>query len=124
MHEYRLTKQIANIVNDTAENHGAKKVVAVHLVIGENTSIIPDCVQMYFDMIAKGTKAEGAVLHVQVEKSEMHCGSCDKNFFRPLFSFECPICGQLGSPTEKGNAFYVDRVELDIEGEENEHTGY
>ena len=60
MHEYRLTKQIVNIVNDAAQKHGAKKVMAAHLVIGENTSIIPDCVQMYFDMIAKGTKAEGA----------------------------------------------------------------
>jgi len=124
MHEYRLTKQISDILIAAAEKHGAKRVTAAYLVIGENTGIIPGCVQMYFDMIAKDTMAEGARLHVQVQKSEMHCEHCGKNFIRPLFSFECPTCGQLGSPTEIGNAFYVDRVELDIEGEEDEHTGY
>ncbi len=114
MHEYSLTKQIVQIVNDAAEKNGAKKVEAAYLVIGESTSIIPDCVQMYFDMISRGTKAYGAVLHVKVVKPEMYCSHCQQNFVRPLFSFECPVCHNLGSPTEIGNEFYVEKVELEV----------
>ncbi len=114
MHEYGPTKQIVQIVNDAAQKHGAVKVTAAHLVIGENTSLIPDCVQMYFDKIARGTKAEGAVLHIALIKSEMYCSHCGKNFVRPLFSFECPTCHTLGSPTEIGNEFYVEKVELEV----------
>jgi hydrogenase nickel incorporation protein HypA/HybF len=114
MHEYSLTKQIVRIINRTALDNGAKKVSSVRLTVGENTGIIPDSVQMYFDMIAQGTHAEGAQLLVKYIKAEMHCPNCGKNFVRPRFSFECPDCGTLGNPTETGNEFYVESVELDI----------
>lgn len=113
MHELGLTKQIVNIVNNAAQKHGAVKVIAVHLVVGENTSIIPESVQMYFDMIAKDTIAQGAKLYVRLIKVEMYCPLCGKNFQRPLFSFACPDCGTLGSPTDIGNEFYVESVELE-----------
>lgn len=115
MHEYGLTKQIVHIVNDAAHRHGAAKVNTVHLVVGENTGIIPESVQMYFDMIAKDTKAQGARLDVRLIKAEMRCPLCGKNFQRPLFSFACPDCGTLGAPTDIGNEFYVESVELEEE---------
>ena len=113
MHEYGLTKQIVKIVNDTAQKHGALKVNAVQIVVGENTSIIPESVQMYFDMIAKDSPAQGARLNVRLIKAEMYCPRCGNNFQRPLFSFACPECGTLGSPTDIGNEFYVESVELE-----------
>lgn len=113
MHEYALTKRIVQIVGDTAAAHGASRVTAAHLVIGENTSVIPESVQMYYDIIARGTPAEGATLHVRVVKPEMHCPVCDKNFARPRFSFACPACGALGNPTDVGNEFFVERVEIE-----------
>ncbi len=113
MHEYGLTKQIVSIINQAARDNGAARVSAAFLVIGENTSIIPESVQMYYDMIARGTPAEGAKLNVRMVKVEMHCPQCGKNFVRPRFSFACPICGTLGSPTEVGNECYVESVELE-----------
>ncbi len=115
MHEYSLTKQIVKIVNNTALNNDAGKVNSVRLVIGESSGIIPDSVQLYFDMIAQGTPAEGAQLVISCIASQMHCPNCDKNFIRPRFSFECPDCGTLGNPTDIGNEFYVESVELEIQ---------
>lgn len=114
MHEYSQTKQIVNIVSNTARLHGAEKVSEVRLVVGENTGILPDSVQMYFDMIAPGTPAAGAKLYMRIIKAEMHCPHCGKNFIRPRFSFACPDCGTLGNPTDIGNEFYVESVELEI----------
>lgn len=113
MHEYGLTKQIVKIVNGAAQKHGAVKVNAVHLVVGENTSIIPESVQMYFDMIAKDTAAQGAKLHVRLIKAEMRCPRCQNNFQRPRFSFACPECGTLGTPTDIGDEFYVESIEIE-----------
>jgi hydrogenase nickel incorporation protein HypA/HybF len=113
VHEYALTQRIVAIVNETALAHGAKRVNAVHLVVGENTGIIPDSVQMYFDMIAEGTGAKGARLTVRSIRAEMRCPVCEQNFVRPRFSFACPVCGTLGSPTEIGNECYVESVELE-----------
>jgi len=114
MHEYALTKQIAAVINGAAAAHNAQKVLAAFLVVGENTGVIPESVQMYFDMIARGTPAEGAVLHMRVVRPEMRCPDCGINFVRPRFSFACPVCGTLGNPTEIGNECYVEKVELDI----------
>ena len=115
MHEYSLTKQIVKIVNDAALSHGAREVHSVYLVVGENSGILPDSVQMYYDMIAPGTPAAGARLCLRMVKPEMHCPHCDRNFERPRFSFECPHCGTLGNPTDIGNEFYVESVELEVE---------
>jgi len=113
MHEFSLTKQIVRIVNNTAADHHAKKVNKVHLVVGESSGIIPDSVQIYFDMIAVGTAAEGAQLVIKYIKPQMLCPNCNKNFIRPRFSFACPDCGTLGNPTDIGSEFYVESIELD-----------
>ena len=113
MHEFPLTKQIVTIVNRAALDNDAKKINTVYLVVGESSGIIPDSVQMYFDIIAKGTPAAGARLQVRMVPCEMHCPKCDENFVRPRFSFACPICGTLGSPTDIGSECYVESVELE-----------
>ncbi len=115
MHEYALTRQIVKIVLRAAEAHGAKRITQVRLVLGEGSGIIPESVQMYFDQIARGTIAEGAQIAARLVKPEMRCPECQTNFIRPRFSFACPVCGALGSPTEIGNEFYVEGVELETD---------
>ena len=114
MHEYSVTKNIVNIVNNAAAARGAARVKTVFLVIGESTCVIPDCVQIYYGMIARGTASEGAAINVRVVKPEMYCPVCLKTYHRPRFSFDCPTCGTAGSPTEAGNELYVERVELEV----------
>ena len=115
MHEYSLTRQIVKIVNRAAAEHGALRVTQVRLVLGENSGIIPESVQLYFDQIARGTPAEGAKLSLRMVPPEMRCPLCERNFIRPRFSFECPTCGTLGQPTDIGNEFYVEGVELETD---------
>ncbi|MDP4151867.1 MAG: hydrogenase maturation nickel metallochaperone HypA [Bacillota bacterium] len=114
MHEYSLTERIVTIASDTARKNNAKNVSKVIIVVGESSGIITESVQMYFDLIALGTPAEGAELEVKSIKPEMYCPNCGKNFIRPRFSFECPACGALGNPTEIGKEFYVESVELEL----------
>lgn len=113
VHEYGLTKGIVRVILKAAQEHGALKVTGARLVVGENTGVIPGSVQLYFDQIAKGTVAEGAVLTLRTVKAEMCCPQCEQNFVRPRFSFACPTCGALGNPTDIGNEFYVESVELE-----------
>ncbi len=114
MHEYALTKRIVEIINRAAEKNGAKRVNSVKLMIGENTGIMPDSVQVYFEIIAQGTPAQDAKLHLNIVQTEMRCKVCNNNFLKPRFSFTCPDCGELGSPTETGNECFVESVELEV----------
>jgi len=117
MHEYALTRQMVDIINGAAAAHGARKVSAAWLAVGENTCVIPESLQMYFDIAARGSAAAGAVLHIRVIEAEMRCPACGRNFRRPRFSFACPGCGVLGSPTDVGSECCVERVELELEDE-------
>lgn len=116
MHEYALTERIVRIAAETAKQKGAARVLSVSLVIGETSGIIAESVQMYFDLIAQDTEAEGARLRIRQIKPEMHCPGCGRNFVRPRFSFDCPHCGTLGNPTDVGKEFYVESVEIETPG--------
>ena len=114
MHEYPLTQRIVEIAVREAEKAGARRVVTVRLVIGEASGVIAESVQLYFDLIAEGTAAEGATLLVTPVRPEMRCPACNKSFYRPRYSFACPECGTLGTPTDVGREFYVESVELEF----------
>ena len=115
MHELSLTQQIVRIVCDAAKQEHALRVLKVNLAVGEDSGIMPDCVQTYYDLLAKGTVAEGAILNATTVRTTLFCEACQKEFERARFSFSCPVCGAEGSHTGKGSDCFVESIELETE---------
>lgn len=113
MHEYAVTQEIIKMVEDAAKNAGAKKVIKINLVIGDLSTFIDDSVQMYFDIISKGTVTEGAKLFFERIPAEFKCKNCNNIFVKPKKGFDCPKCGETGSSTEVGREFYIKSIETD-----------
>jgi hydrogenase nickel incorporation protein HypA/HybF len=113
MHEYAVTQSIIRIAATEAERAGANKITAINLVIGDLSTIVDDSVRLYFSMIAEGTPAEGAELNFRRIPAEFFCKVCGKSFVKPAHGFECPTCGNYGTPTEVGKEFYVESIEVD-----------
>lgn len=112
MHEYPITMQIVKIALEHAQKHHAARITRITLVVGEKSGYIGDSIQMYFDIIARGTLAEGATLDIQSVKPQLKCSACGLYFERKPFSFACPSCGQEGNPTEIGKEFYLKDIEI------------
>lgn len=74
MHELSITQSIVNIAAETAAKHQVKRVNEIRIRIGEYSGIVPQCVQQYFDILSKGTAAEGAVLKMGAE-SRLPCAA-------------------------------------------------
>ena len=70
MHELPITEGILKIATDAA---GGRRITSIHLVVGELSSIVDDSVQFYFDMLSKGTVAEGAALDFERRPATMVC---------------------------------------------------
>lgn len=117
MHELPITEQIVKICTQTAAKYNAT-VKTIELVVGEDSGFIGESIQMYFDVIGKGTVCEGAKLHITGVKPKLKCFACGEYFDRKPFSFTCPFCGGEGGPTEIGKEFYIKSVELDVPDEE------
>jgi hydrogenase nickel incorporation protein HypA/HybF len=123
MHELPLVQSIIAKASQHAREHGAGKVKAISLVVGEGSGYVPESIQMYFDIISFNTSCEGAEIKVTRIKPLMKCDSCGKLFERRPFSFECPDCGSPGSPTDVGSELYIDYIEIETDKGDDKHEG-
>lgn len=123
MHEYPATMAIIEIAERHARARGAARVEVIRLVVGENSGYLPECIGMYFDLIAAGGVCGGARLEFERVKPLLRCGKCGVCFPRAPFEFSCPEagCGGEGEPTGIGREFYVKSIE--IEAVETAATG-
>ena len=109
MHELAVTQSILDIA---LKHAGGRAVRQIHLVIGQFSSIVDDSVQFYWDIIAKGTLAEGAQLRFERIRGEMRCSGCGHVFRPGSESFICPACGGSAVQVSKGREFYMDSIDV------------
>lgn len=113
MHELAVTESIIDIAQRHAEQAGAKRILRIHLVIGELSSIVDDSVQFYFDFLAQNTLAAGAQLVFQRLPVTVRCTACELTWQPADSDWTCPSCGQARATVTAGREFYVDSIEVD-----------
>ena len=89
MHELSLTRSIVSIVSEKAQ--GAK-ITQVTLEIGKFSAILPDAIRFCFDIVTKGTVAEGAELAIIETPGTGECHACGEKFVLQQMFDSCS-CG-------------------------------
>ena len=112
MHEYPITKRIIEIAQEYAVKHDAEEVKIINLIVGDYSGYVASSIELYFDIIAEGSRCEKAKLNIERVKPKLKCNSCGELFERKLYSFECPSCHGEGSPTDIGQEFYIRSIEV------------
>lgn len=115
MHELGITQSILNIALRHAEGAGATRITHLHLVIGDLSSVVDDSVQFYWDVISRGTIAEGAELHFERMPATLRCLACQMRFSPNGRDFACPDCGSCQVIVVDGDQFYLDSIEVETE---------
>jgi hydrogenase nickel incorporation protein HypA/HybF len=93
VHELYLAESILNIVKEYAASNHFQKVNHVVLSYGRFSCIEPKALEFAFDVQAKGTSAEGAVLKFNVLPGHVHCFACQKDSEVTAHTAICPACG-------------------------------
>lgn len=106
---------ILNIVLEHAEKHGARKVKAVNLMIGDLSDIIPEWAQMYFDMLTKETIADGAKLEIERVPLTVECRDCGevRTYTDKNWSFTCQKCQSSNLELKSGREMTVTSIEIE-----------
>jgi len=112
MHELPVTEQIVKIVTEHGQKARASKIERIRLVVGERSGYVGESIQMYFDVVGKGTICEGAELEIVTVRPRLKCPACGTYFERRPMRFDCPACGTDGEPTDIGREFYIDSIEI------------
>lgn len=113
MHELAITEGIMNAAVPAAESAGAKKILEIRLKIGELSGVLPEYIQYYFNIISKGTVAEGAKLVSQTIPVQIKCPDC--GFKGPINrkKIRCPDCGGTHFKITAGREYFVDSLEVE-----------
>jgi len=117
MHELGVTQSILDIALRYANNAGATRIKELNLVVGELASVVDDSVQFYWDMIAKDTIAEGAVLNFKRIPATLHCNACGHDFRINHRDFLCPDCESPNIQVTAGEEFFLESIDVDLEPE-------
>jgi hydrogenase nickel incorporation protein HypA/HybF len=113
MHELAVTKSILDLALKHAEQAQAKRIISINIVMGELSSNVDDSVQFYWDIIAKGTLAEGAQLCFRRIPAEFECQSCSQRYHPEDAELLCPYCGSPKVRIIAGEEFYLDSIDVD-----------
>jgi len=100
-----MTTQIVNSILEEAKKHNAKKVIQVHLVIGDLTFLNPEQVRFWYKMLSKDTLIESSRLYIKKKSGSVKCLTCgyegdfryedDPSYHVPIPTLICPRCGSI-----------------------------
>ena|SRR5215218_11047462 len=111
MHELPATEAMLALALKTA---GGRRVLAIDLTVGEMGSMVDDSVQFYFDVLSRGTVAEGAALRFRRIPGHGICLDCGHCFgARPPLPETCPVCAGGLLRVSGGHDFSIDSLEVD-----------
>lgn len=120
MHELSVTENILSISLKHATQTQASRVTAIHLVVGQLSSVVDDSVQFYWDMLSENTLCQGAILHFSRIPATFRCLDCDKEFDLADRLSTCPNCNGIRTSILSGEEFYVESIEIERDIQENE----
>lgn len=115
VHELPVTESILNIVTRFAREAKSTQVFRVHLRISELSHLRSDWLQRYFDRMAEGTIAEGALVVVESMAPVFRCRDCESEFSFSLKHAEdirCPVCKSENCSLIGGDDYRVERIEV------------
>ncbi len=113
MHELAITQSILDIARKAADEHGAKQVKSVRIMLGEYSGVVPQCIQYYFDVISKDTIAEGAFLDIRRLPVVIRCNACGEESTIDRLHVACPLCGSTEIKLLQGREFYIESLEVE-----------
>jgi hydrogenase nickel incorporation protein HypA/HybF len=113
MHELSVTESILEIALRHANQAKAQRITQLYLVVGQLASIVDDSVQFYWDIISKGTIAEGALLHFRRLPAKLRCLQCSHEFSPDGDGFACPSCSSERVKVIAGDEFYMEAIDVE-----------
>ncbi len=113
MHELPVTESLLKIALDNAAQAQSGRITALNIVMGELASMVDDSIQFYWEIIAKDTIAEKAVLNFRRIPAELQCIACAEKYHPENKELVCPKCGSVGAKILAGEEFLLESIDVE-----------
>ncbi len=88
-----LAESMLEIIEEEASTRGFARVLAVRVAVGELGSVEPESLQFCFDVVCRGSLAEGASLQIERVEGRAWCMECARSVVLHERHAGCPECG-------------------------------
>ena len=112
MHEMSLCESILDILKERAAEDNFTRVRRVAVAIGPLSCVEPEALKFGFDVIMKGTLAEGAILEISRPPAEAFCLACLKTVPVAQRFDTCPECGSDALQVTSGEDLKIRELEV------------
>jgi hydrogenase nickel incorporation protein HypA/HybF len=113
MHEMSLAEGVMQLVEDTARREQAQRVKLVVLEIGRLSSVEPAALSFCFDVVTRGSMAEGAALEIVDVPGAGWCMQCAATVPMTELYGACPTCGSHQVQPTGGTEMRVKEIEIE-----------
>jgi hydrogenase nickel incorporation protein HypA/HybF len=117
MHELSIAQSILEIVQQEMAKHQVTRLRTITLKYGRLSQVVPEALEFSFEMLAKGTTLEGAIVKMVEVPLRVACRSCAIEFSptdEEMILMTCPACGEeFGHKVLEGKELYIDHIEAD-----------
>ncbi len=114
MHEASIALSILDIAEEHCREAGYNEIQSIQLRIGSASGILPDALQMAFEIVREGTLAEKAKLLVEEVPLGGDCRGCEKDFTTTeQFILACPRCGSKDFTLDRGREMEITEIEVE-----------
>lgn len=114
MHEVGIMESAMSLVEQHAAAGAGRLVGRVVVRIGALAGVDNQALRFAFDVVSKGTLAEGADFEIEDVPVTAYCLGCEREFEGTGgdFVFACPDCGDFSGEVRRGREMELSRIEL------------
>jgi hydrogenase nickel incorporation protein HypA/HybF len=113
MHEQSMVESLLALALKNAEKAHARKIVSIHLVVGDYTGVVDDAVSFYFGFLSQDTIAAGAKIEYTHVAAQLRCRDCDLLFPLQKREHHCPKCEGKRIEIVGGRELYIETMEVE-----------
>ncbi|MEA1927319.1 MAG: hydrogenase maturation nickel metallochaperone HypA [Candidatus Auribacterota bacterium] len=111
MHEWSIADNLVKLIVPAAEREELSSVSRVVIRVGVLQQIVPESLELAFDMLSRETVISGAELRIEMIPLRARCRACGIEFGGTEFAFTCPDCGKIDPEIISGKELYIDYIE-------------
>lgn len=113
MHEAHLAEDLVAVAVGEAKKRHASRIRKVRFRVGSQYRIVPEALEMGFQLATQGTIAEGAELEVEQVPLGGRCRACGSDVEAEEPPLVCEACGSLDVEMLRGNEMILETLELE-----------
>jgi hydrogenase nickel incorporation protein HypA/HybF len=112
MHEMSLAEGVLTVIQDAARAQGFARVRTVWLEIGQLAAVEREALRFSFDVVTRGSLADGAALEIVDVPGAAWCMQCCETVAVAERGEGCPRCGSYQLQVTAGTEMRVKELEV------------